>query len=99
MAAEVAGGEANTVDIAIVEGETVAIAVPHDFAVEIAAVDTPEAQEDILLDFLLEEGFGGDSCCTEHGACPMGVPGAPLDQACECILGNDRYAGVTCEDL
>ena len=50
-----------------------------------------------MLDFMADEGFGGDYCCTDEGRCPMGIPGAPLDQECNCIAGDDRYAGLTCE--
>ena len=43
------------------------------------------------------EGPDAGYCCTEQGRCPMGQAGAPLEQACNCVAGDEVYAGRTCE--
>ena len=84
-------------EIASIAGASVSAAAVEHVAAEIAIVDAMAREEEILLEFLHEQGFGGDYCCTSRGDCRMGIPGAPLDEPCQCIVDNETADGLTCE--
>ena len=76
----------------------------HAAEVEAAAFDLddevvafePDIATAALAPDLFEDELVAGFCCTPDGACPMGVIGAPVDESCECILGDRSFFGSTC---